>query len=70
MNIEKDIIIIVGKNVVRVQQKTWAAFLNVAGLVVDTGDMYPLLDKVVSKEDLEKVKTLKNQLDYYSDSSS
>jgi hypothetical protein len=70
MNIEKDIIIIVGKNVVRVQQKTWAAFLNVAGLVVDTGDMYPLLDKVVSKEDLEKVKTLKNQLDDYSDSSS
>jgi hypothetical protein len=70
MNTEKDIIIISETNVVRVQQKTWAAFLKAAGLVIDTGDMYPLLDKIVSESELKEVKDLKIQLDDYIPSSS
>lgn len=70
MNAQKDIVIVNGTTVVRVQQKTWDAFLRAASLVIDTGDMYPLLDKVISKEDLDKVKDLKIKLDNYNDSSS
>jgi hypothetical protein len=44
--------------------------LKAAGLVIDTGDMYPLLDKVISADELHKVKDLKITLDGYSDSSS
>lgn len=72
MNTEntKEIVIIIGNNSVRVPSKTWGAFLMAAGLVIDTGDMYPLLDKTISSDDLRKVKDLKIDLDSYSDSSS
>jgi hypothetical protein len=66
----KEIVIIIGNNVARVPSKTWGALLKAAGLVIDTGDMYPLLDKVISADELHKVKDLKIALDGYSDSSS
>lgn len=70
MNTEntKDIVIIIGNNVARVPNRTWKALLKASGLVIDTGDMYPLLDKIVSSDDLHKVKDLKIALDSYSDS--
>lgn len=72
MNTEstKEIVIIIGNNVARVPSRTWEALLKAAGLVIDTGDMYPLLDKIVLSDDLRKVKDLKIALDSYSDSSS
>jgi len=72
MNTEstKEIVIIIGNNVAHVPSRTWEALLKAAGLVIDTGDMYPLLDKIVSSDDLRKVKDLKIALDSYSDSSS
>lgn len=66
----KDVVIVTGDKVVRVPRKTWSAFLKSAGLVIDSGDMYPLLDKVVSHAELRAVKDLKIELDDHNDSSS
>lgn len=66
----QNVIIVTGDRVARVPHKTWTAFLKAAGLVIDTGDMYPLLDEVVSDADLRKVKDLKIQLDDHNESSS
>ena len=66
----KDVVIVTGDKVVRVPRSTWNAFLRAAGLVIDTGDMYPLLDQVVSGDELRKVKDLKIELDDHSSSSS
>lgn len=66
----KDVVIVAGDTVVRVPQSTWRAFLRAAGLVIDTGDMYPLLDQVVSSSELRKVKDLKIDLDNQNVSSS
>ena len=65
----KDVVIVTGDKVVRVPRKTWSAFLRAAGLVMDTGDMYPLLDKVVPHDDLRAVKDLKIELDDHNESS-
>lgn len=65
----KDVVIVTGDKVVRVPRKTWGAFLRAAGLVMDTGDMYPLLDKVVPHDDLRAVKDLKIELDDHNESS-
>jgi nicotinic acid phosphoribosyltransferase len=66
----KDVVIVTGDKVVRVPRETWGAFLKSAGLVIDSGDMYPLLDKVVSHAELRAVKDLKIELDDHNDSSS
>jgi nicotinic acid phosphoribosyltransferase len=66
----KDVVIVTGDKVVRVPRATWGAFLRAAALVIDTGDMYPLLDQVVSSVELRKVKDLKIELDDHNDSSS
>jgi hypothetical protein len=66
----KDVVIVTGDKLVRVPQSTWGAFLRAAGLVIDTGDMFPLLDQVVSAAELRKVKDLKIELDDHSSSSS
>lgn len=66
----KDVVIVTGDKVVRVPRGTWGAFLKAAGLVIDSGDMYPLLDKVVSHAELRAVKDLKIELDDHNDSSS
>jgi hypothetical protein len=66
----KDVVIVTGDKVVRVSRETWGAFLESAGLVIDSGDMYPLLDKVVSHAELRAVKDLKIELDDHNDSSS
>lgn len=66
----KDVVIVTGDQVVRVPRKTWASFLRAAGLVIDSGDMYPLLDQVVTADELRAVKDLKIALDDHSDSSS
>lgn len=66
----KDVVIVTGDKVVRVPRSTWRAFLRAAGLVIDTGDMYPLLDQVVLSDELRKVKDLKIELDDHNSSSS
>lgn len=66
----KDVVIVTGDKVIRVPRQTWDAFLRAAGLVIDTGDMYPLLDKVVSYAELRLVKDLKIELDDHNEFSS
>jgi len=57
------VIIVTGDRVLRVSSKTWAAFLQAAALVVDTGDMYPHLQKQLGKKTLDDVKAMKGELD-------
>lgn len=57
------VIIVTGNRVLRVPHKTWAAFLQAAALVVDTGDMYPHLQKQLGKKTLDDVKAMKGELD-------
>lgn len=57
------VIIVTGDRVLRVPHKTWAAFLQAAALVVDTGDMYPHLQKQLGKKALDDVKAMKGDLD-------
>lgn len=66
----KDVIIVTGDKMTRVPRGTWSAFLKAAGLVIDTGDMYPLLDQTVTRDKLRAVKDLKIELDDQNDSSS
>lgn len=66
----KDVIIVTGDKMTRVPRETWSAFLKAAGLVIDTGDMYPLLDQTVTHDKLRAVKDLKIELDDQNDSSS
>jgi uncharacterized protein YbaP (TraB family) len=58
-----EVIIVTGDRVLRVPKKTWAAFLQAAALVVDTGDMYPHLQKQLGKKTLDDVKSIKGDLD-------
>lgn len=58
-----DVIIVTGDHVLRVPHKTWAAFLQVAALVVDTGDMYPHLERELGEQTLDQVKEVKYTLD-------
>ncbi len=57
------VLIVTGDRVLRVPHKTWAAFLQAAALVVDTGDMYPHLQKQLGKKTLDDVKAMKGELD-------
>lgn len=65
----KDVVIVTGDKVTRVSRETWTAFLKAAGLVIDTGDMFPLLDQVVSHTELRAAKDLKIELDDHNSSS-
>lgn len=65
----KDVVIVTGNQVIRVPRETWTAFLKAAGLVIDTGDMFPLLDQSVSSTEMRAVKDLKIELDDHNSSS-
>lgn len=65
-----DVVIVTGERVLRVPQDVWAAFLQVAALVVDTGDMYPHLESRLGEKMLGRVKEVKYALDDHSSSSS
>ena len=52
-----------------IDQDVWTAFLQAASLIVDTGDMYPHLEKNLGAEILDRVKQLKIDLDYQNQSS-
>lgn len=64
------VIIVTGDRVLRVAPATWKAFLQVASLMVDTGDMYPHLEKQLGTRMLNQVKELKYTLDDHCSSSS
>lgn len=63
------VIIVTGDRVLRVPLKTWEAFLQAASLIVDTGDMYPHLQKQLGKSLLDEVKAMKGELDDHCKSS-
>jgi len=66
---KREIVIVTGDHVLRVQHDVWVAFLKVASLVVDTGDMYPHLEKHLGEQLLDKVKEVKYTLDDHCSSS-
>jgi hypothetical protein len=53
-------IIIAGKHI-NTTPEIWAAFLNLSGLIIDTGDLFAY-DDVFSKATLDGVQLLKNEL--------
>lgn len=65
-----EIIVVTGEKVLRVPRDVWAAFLQVAALVVDTGDMYPHLERDLGEQMLDQVKDMKYTLDAHISSSS
>ena len=65
-----DTVIVTGDQVLRVPLDVWAAFLQVASLMVDTGDMYPHLEKQLGEQMLDRVKEVKYALDDHCGSSS
>ena len=65
-----DIVIVTGNQVLRVPHDVWAAFLQVASLMVDTGDMYPHLEEQLGEQMLDRVKEVKYALDDHCSSSS
>lgn len=65
-----DVIVVTGDKVLRVPRDTWAAFLQVAALVVDTGDMYPHLESRLGEAMLDQIKDVKYTLDDHISSSS
>lgn len=65
-----DIVIVTGDQVLRVPHDVWTAFLQVASLMVDTGDMYPHLEKQLGEQMLDRVKEVKYALDDHCSSSS
>lgn len=64
-----DVVIVTNDHVLRVPQDVWAAFLKVAALVVDTGDMYPHLERTLGEKMLDQVKDVKYTLDDHISSS-
>lgn len=64
-----EIIIVTGSRVLRVPAEVWSAFLQVASLVVDTGDMYPHLEDQLGVQMLDLVKDTKYTLDDHNSSS-
>jgi hypothetical protein len=60
---KNSVVIVTGDRVLRVPHKTWVAFLQAASLIVDTGDMYPHLQKQLGKKLLDDVKAMKGELD-------
>jgi hypothetical protein len=65
-----DVIIVIGTRVVRAPRKTWSALLEAASLMIDTGDMYPHLERKLGTELLDAAKQLKIDLDDQNSSSS
>lgn len=65
-----DVVIVTGNQALRVPHDVWAAFLQVASLMVDTGDMYPHLEKQLGEQMLDRVKEVKYALDDHCSSSS
>lgn len=66
----KDVVIVTGDKVLRVNRKTWSAFLEAAALMIDTGDMYPHLRSKLGTKLLDEVKQVKIELDDQNSSSS
>lgn len=64
-----DVVVVTGTHVLRVPHDVWAAFLQVASLMVDTGDMYPHLEKRLGEKMLDRVKEMKYALDDHCSSS-
>lgn len=60
---EPEVIIITGDKMLRVPYSIWSAFLQAAALMIDTGDMYPHLERVLSESVLDQVKEVKYVLD-------
>lgn len=58
-----DVIVVTGDKALRIPMDVWSAFLQVAALVVDTGDMYPHLEKRLGQDMLDRVKEVKYALD-------
>ncbi len=65
----KKIIIATANKSLSIDQDVWSAFLQAASLIVDTGDMYPHLEKNLGADILDKVKQLKIDLDDQNQSS-
>ena len=65
-----DIVIVTGNQVLRLPHDVWTAFLQVASLMVDTGDMYPHLEKQLGEQMLDRVREVKYALDDHCSSSS
>jgi hypothetical protein len=61
MNATEKLIIVVAGKQIETTQEIWKAFLNLSGLVIDTGDLFAY-DDVFSKETLLNVQSLKNEL--------
>ena len=49
---------------ITINKKVWDAFLTSSSWVIDSGDLYALLQDDFSEEILGKVQALKNKLDY------
>lgn len=64
------VIVIVGDRVLRAPRKVWSALLEASSLIIDTGDMYPHLERKLGTELLDSVKQLKIDLDDQNSSSS
>ena len=60
---EPEVIIVTGEKVLRVPQHVWSAFLKVAALVVDSGDMYPYFENELGESMLDQVKDMKYAMD-------
>jgi hypothetical protein len=61
--LELEVVIVIGEKALRVPQHVWAAFLKVAGLVVDSGDMYPHLERELGEFMLDQIKDMKYAMD-------
>jgi hypothetical protein len=61
--VEPEVIIVTGEKVLRVPQHVWSAFLKVAALVVDSGDMYPYFENELGESMLDQVKDMKYAMD-------
>jgi hypothetical protein len=58
-----EVIIITGDKMLRVPYSIWSAFLQAAALMIDTGDMYPHLERELGEQMLDQVKEVKYALD-------
>jgi len=61
--VEPEVIIITGDKMLRVPYPIWSAFLQAAALMIDTGDMYPHLERDLGESMLDQVKEVKYALD-------
>ena len=60
---EPEVIIITGDKMLRVPYSIWSAFLQAAALMIDTGDMYPHLERELGEPVLDQVKEVKYALE-------